>query len=348
MTPISISDVRITAEMLSIIGEIDYFNGEWKHVAGVEPEGLRSLKRVATIESIGSSNRIEGNRLSDREVETLLSRVGRQSFANRDEQEVAGYAQLMDEIYDNYEVLPLTENYIKQFHQILLSYSDKDTRHRGEYKSVSNSVMAYDAKGKEVGVVFETSTPFDTSENMRELVRWTNWALEDKALHPVLVAGIFNVRFLAIHPFQDGNGRISRVLNALLLLKAGYSYMPYSSLETIIEESKEGYYRNLHQTQITLKSGKPNYEPWLIFFLRALLKQKKRLEQKVSLSVIEDLTDNERVIMDLFQQRPKWALREISTATGINPNTAKKALQGLVRKKYLALEGKGRAARYVK
>lgn len=346
MLTISINNISITPEMLSIISRIDSFNASWKYMAGMEPERLKSLRKVATIESIGSSNRIEGNRLSDRDVEALLSRVGTESFATRDEQEVVGYARLMDELYDNFEILPLTENYIKQFHQILLSWSDKDMRHRGEYKNVSNSVMAYGSDGEELGVVFETSSPFETPEQMRYLVRWMNEAREEDLLHPLLLIGIFIVHFLAIHPFQDGNGRLSRALNALLLLKAGYSYIPYTSLETIIEESKEAYYRSLHQTQVSFKKEYPDYAPWLTFFLRSLLKQKQRLEQKLSVKYTANLTPKELRIMDLFSNKPQWALREIVQATAMNINTAKKSLKSLVEKQNLALEGKGRNASY--
>lgn len=346
MLTISINNISITPEMLSIISRIDSFNASWKYMAGMEPERLNSLRKVATIESIGSSNRIEGNRLSDRDVEALLSRVGIESFATRDEQEVVGYARLMDELYDNFEILPLTENYIKQFHQILLSWSDKDMRHRGEYKNVSNSVMAYEPDGEELGVVFETSSPFETPEQMRYLVSWMNEAREEDLLHPLLLIGIFIVHFLAIHPFQDGNGRLSRALNALLLLKAGYSYIPYTSLETIIEESKEAYYRSLHQTQVSFKKEHPDYAPWLTFFLRSLLKQKQRLEQKISVKYTANLTSNELRIMDLFSNKPQWALREIVQATAMNINTAKKSLKSLVEKQNLALEGKGRNASY--
>lgn len=346
MLTISINNISITPEMLSIISRIDSFNASWKYMAGMEPERLKSLRKVATIESIGSSNRIEGNRLSDRDVEALLSRVGAESFATRDEQEVVGYARLMDELYDNFEIIPLTENYIKQFHQILLSWSDKDMRHRGEYKNVSNSVMAYGSDGEELGVVFETSSPFETPEQMRYLVRWMNEAREVDLLHPLLLIGIFIVHFLAIHPFQDGNGRLSRALNALLLLKAGYSYIPYTSLETIIEESKEAYYRSLHQTQVSFKKEYPDYAPWLTFFLRSLLKQKQRLEQKISVKYTANLTPKELRIMDLFSNKPQWALREIVQATAMNINTAKKSLKSLVGKQNLALEGKGRNASY--
>ena len=265
-------DIKINNQMLTIISEIDEFNGSWKLLGQMAPEKLQALKKVATIESVGSSNRIEGNKLSDKQVEELLSRINKQSFANRDEEEVAGYAKLADTIFEDWEVIPLSENYIKQLHKILLEYSSKDEKHKGEYRKISNAVAAYDNNGKELGVVFETATPFETPLKMQELIEWTNKNLADRFYHPLIVIGVFVVNFLAIHPFQDGNGRLSRALTNLLLLKSGYAYVPYSSTESIIEDNKEGYYRALRQTQTTLNS-EPNYEPWLMFFLKTLQKQ---------------------------------------------------------------------------
>lgn len=273
--------INITPEFLGLIAEIDEFKGAWKALGTLAPERLSALRRVATIESIGSSTRIEGSKLSDSEVEKLLSNLSVHSFASRDEQEVAEYAETMEQIFQSWEYIPLTENHVRQLHRDLLRHSDKDERHRGTYKTSPNNVVAFDAEGNQLGVVFETAAPFDTPQLMAELIDWTNAALETKRLHPLLVIGIFTVTFLAIHPFQDGNGRLSRILTTLLLLRSGYAYTPYSSLESVIENSKEGYYLALRQTQTTIRTDAPNWQPWLLFFLRALHQQMKRLEKKV-------------------------------------------------------------------
>ena len=296
--------IKISNQMLSIISELDEFKGSWKLLGQLSPERLKTLKKVATIESVGSSNRIEGNKLSDKQVEELLSNIKKQSFATRDEQEVAGYARLMDTIFEDWEVINFNENYIKQLHKILLQYSTKDERHKGNYKKISNAVAAYSPEGKELGIVFETATPFETPLKMEELVNWTRKNLEEKYYHPLIVIGIFIVNFLAIHPFEDGNGRLSRAITCLLLLKSGYSYMQYSSLEAVIEDNKEGYYRALRQTQTTLKNENVNYESWLIFFLKSLQKQKIRLEYKLNEKDIhlnsENLTELEMQILEYF------------------------------------------------
>ncbi len=355
---INTNDIKITNQMLTTISEIDEFKITWKLLGKMTPEILKSLKKVATIESVGSSNRIEGNRLSDSQVEKLLSSINKQSFATRDEQEVAGYAKLMDTIFEDWEVIPLSENYIKQLHKILLQYSSKDERHKGEYKKVSNAVAAYSPDGKEIGIVFETATPFETPIKMEELVTWTRKNLEDNFFHPLIVIAIFVVEFLAIHPFEDGNGRLSRALTCLLLLKAGYTYVPYSSMEAVIEDNKEGYYRALRQTQTTLRNTEPDFEPWLEFFLKTLQKQKIRLEYKINneekskinvkTHTSDNLTELEEKILTYFTSESAGTIAKIVEYTDANRNTIKKALQNLVNKDLLVLHSKGRGAWYSK
>ena len=285
----------INSDILNKISQIDEFKGEWKAIKQMEPDVLAHLKKVATIESIGSSNRIEGNKLSDKEIEKLLSNIQITSFKNRDEEEVGGYAEVSNLIFDDYEIIPLNENYIKQLHSILLKYSTKDSRHKGEYKTISNSVSAFDQNGNEIGIVFETATPFDTPRLMSELIQWTNHNLENRIIHPIIVIAIFIVHFLAIHPFQDGNGRLSRLLTNLLLLKCGYNYVMYSSLESIIEENKSSYYLALRKTQTTINADNPNYDNFIIFFINSMEKQKLSLEYKINqLKLNINTIDNEK------------------------------------------------------
>ncbi|MEN8123218.1 MAG: Fic family protein, partial [Bacteroidota bacterium] len=256
--------INITSGVLNLIAKIDEFKGEWKTIGNMALERLDALKHVATIESIGSSTRIEGVKLTDREIEQLLSGLDKKSFGSRDEQEVAGYADAMNIVFESYEDILFTENYIRQLHKLLLQYSSKDTRHRGEYKKMPNHVEAFDHDGKSLGVIFETSSPFDTPKEMEELMEWTATQLKEKELHPLLIISVFIVHFLAIHPFQDGNGRLSRVLTTLLLMKEGYLYVPYSSLESVIEKNKDYYYLALRRSQATFRSEYPDYESWIL------------------------------------------------------------------------------------
>lgn len=213
--------IEITPELLVLIAEIDEFKGAWLALGTLAPERLSALRRVATIESIGSSTRIEGSKLSDRDVERLVSNLEIKSFATRDEQEVAGYAEVMDTLFNAWADIRITENHIRQFHRDLLIYSYKDEWHRGNYKTSSNSVVAFDENGQQIGIVFETATPFDTPRLMAELVDWLNKARDTRRLHPLLMISVFVVVFLEIHPFQDGNGRLSRILTTLLFVAGG-------------------------------------------------------------------------------------------------------------------------------
>jgi Fic family protein len=335
-------------EMLSLIAEIDEFKGAWKALGQLAPEQLTQLKKVATIESIGSSTRIEGSKLTNKEVEALLTNLEIQKFETRDEQEVAGYAAVMTLIFDNYPSIPLSENYIQQLHALLLQHSYKDEWHRGYYKKSPNHVEAFDAQGKSLGVVFETASPFETPIRMRDLVARTKDALAEKKLHPLLIISLFIVEFLAIHPFQDGNGRISRILTTYLLLREGYHYVPYSSLEAVVEQSKEGYYLALRQTQGTLSNENPDWQPWVLFFLRALRQQKKRLETKCEQEslLLTQLPPLSLSILQLVKSRGKATISDIVTVTSANRNTVKKHLESLVNTNLLQKNGVGKGTWY--
>ena len=340
--------LQITPEILSLIARIDEFKGAWRALGTLAPDRLSALRRVATIESIGSSTRIEGSKLSDREVERLLSNLQIKSFATRDEQEVAGYAELMDLAFNSWQDIPLTENHIKQLHQILLQYSEKDDWHRGNYKTNSNSVAAFDEGVTQIGIVFETATPFDTPRLMAELVEWTWQEIEKGKLHRLLIIAVFAVVFLEIHPFQDGNGRLSRALTTLLLLQAGYLYVPYSSLESVIEHNKEAYYLALRQTQGTIRTNSPNWQPWLIFFLRSLAEQVKRLEKKVEREklVLAPLPELSLQIIEFVREHGRITIGEAASLTGANRNTLKQHFRGLLELGHLNLRGSGRGAWY--
>jgi Fic family protein len=345
---LDIAMLRITPDILSLIAEIDEFKGAWRAIGRIAPERLSGLRRVATIESIGSSTRIEGAKLSNRDVERLLSNLRLQTFATRDEQEVAGYAEVMETVFEHWADIPLTENHIKQLHRDLLAHSPKDERHRGAYKTLANHVEAFDEDGKSLGVVFATATPFDTPRLMAELVAWVQDCEDSKALHPLLVIAVFAVVFLEIHPFQDGNGRLSRVLTTLLLLRAGYAYVPYSSLESIIEQSKEGYYLALRRTQGTIRTTTPDWNPWLEFFLRALQQQKRRLERKIEREriILGDLPELSIQILELVRERGRMTIAEAVKVTGQSRNTIKDHVKALTNGGHLVLHGAGRGAWY--
>ncbi len=339
-------------ELVKLVAEIDEFKGRWEALKTLPPDRLGALRKVATTESVGSSTRIEGAKLSDAEVEDLLSRpISIKSLETRDEQEVAGYAEAMDLVFEAYPDMRLTENHIRQLHRTLLRHSAKDERHRGSYKTLSNNVVALDADGREIGIVFETTSPLDTPREMEALVAWARKALDEEALHPLLVVAIFIVTFLAIHPFQDGNGRLSRVLTTLLLLRAGYAYVPYASLERVIEDNKDLYYKALRRTQTTLRSETPDWEPWVAFFLRCLKRQKDSLaarldRERTAQGSEADLPELSLRILDALRAKERLTIVQLASITGANRNTLKVRLRELVADRRVRRHGRARATWY--
>ncbi|MGK5084925.1 Fic family protein [Bdellovibrionota bacterium FG-1] len=347
MEPIRTDQLRLTLEILNLIAELDEFKGRWAATQVLAPDRLSALRQVATIESVGSSIRIEGAKLGNAEVEALLRGVKTYSFRSRDEQEVAGYAELMEAVFVSYREIPLSENHIKQLHGVLLKYSAKDEGHRGEYKKFHNSVEAFDSSGKSKGVIFQTASPFDTSRLMKELVEWTTSQIKLKELHPLLVVAGFIVVFLQTHPFQDGNGRLSRVVTTLLLLRLGYTYVPYSSLERVIEENKSGYYLALRRAQVGTSAKDKGMNDWLVFFLRSMQKQKVALEKKLKdeLAAVK-LPPLSLQIIELIRSRGPTSMAEAVAATGANRNTVKVHLRRLAADGHLEPIGSGRGVRY--
>ncbi|MDH3673771.1 MAG: DUF977 family protein [Gammaproteobacteria bacterium] len=340
--------LEITPDILKLIAEIDEFKGAWAAIGRISPDRLNSLRRVATIESIGSSTRIEGATLSDREVERLLAGLDAKAFTSRDEEEVAGYADAMETVFTHWEEIPLTENHIRQLHRDLLQYSSKDERHRGSYKTLDNHVEAIGPDGESLGVVFRTASPFDTPRLMAQLTNWLRDEQQAQNLHPLILIAVFIAVFLEIHPFQDGNGRLSRILTTLLLLRSGYAYVPYSSLESIVEQNKEAYYLALRQTQETIRSDAPDWQPWLVFFLESLQEQKARLETRIERErlILGALPELSVRILELCRERGRITVAQATKATGANRNTIKDHLKALTRAGHLQQHGAGRGSWY--
>jgi Fic family protein len=251
-------------------------------------------------------------------------------------------------VFTAWAEISLTENHIRQLHRDLLRYSSKDEWHRGNYKTTPNNVVAVDADGREIGVVFQTASPFDTPRLMAELVLWLDSTDRSGSLHPLLAIGICIVVFLEIHPFQDGNGRLSRILTTLLLLRAGYAYVPYASLESIVEETKEAYYLALRRTQGTIRSAAPDWSPWLVYFLRALHQQVRRLRSKIDREALlaARLPTLSLRLLDHVKEHGRITMADAVALTGASRNTLKVHFRSLIEQGLLVLHGSGRGAWY--
>jgi len=335
------------SQHLKLIGEIDEFKGRWNAVANLSPEQLVELKSVATIQSIGSSTRIEGAKLSDLEIKNLLTGLNLKKLSSRDEQEVAGYADAVNSIFTGFNDTNLTEETIKKLHRRLLQFSEKDKDHAGEYKTRHNHIEAFDKDGKSLGVVFETVAPDRTAQQMTQLIDQFHTELKEDIHHPLLIISMFTVHFLTIHPFDDGNGRLSRILTNLLLLKAGYSYVPYCSLEKIVEDNKDRYYIALNEAQKTLFTDNENIHTWTSFFLSILHQQVETLTAKIEeQDAMSDIPPLSRDILTIARSRGSLTVSDTVKATGGNRNTVKVHIQQLEARGLLTQHGEGKGTWY--
>ena len=206
-----------------------------------------------------------------------------------------------------------------------------------------------DAQGKSVGILFDTTPAHLTPKEMQELVEWIQTALKEKKIHPLVVIGNFLVEFLMIHPFQDGNGRLSRVLTNLLLLQQGYLYTPYVSHEKLAEDNKPDYYMALRKSQKTLKTKNEDVTPWLDFFLSMILEQAKRAVSLLSKESIEKLfSPKQRLVLEYVQSKDEVTPGELSMKLKIPRPTVSQILSRLLQFKKIERIGLGRSTRYRK
>ena len=343
---------RITSlpeSIWKLINEIDEIKGQWHGGATLNPQALGRLKKSTLVTSTGASTRIEGAKLSDEDVEKLMRGLTMQKFKDRDIQEVQGYYELLNNVFESWKNISLSESTIKSFHKELLKYVEKDTLHSGEYKKVENKVHMIDGLGNSIGVLFDTTPVFLTPKEMLELVEWTKDAFNKKEFHPLIIIANFLVEFLNIHPFQDGNGRISRVLTNLLMLQNSYAYMPYISHEKLIEDNKADYYVALRKSQKTIKTEKESIIQWLEFFLNICLAQAKQAIELLSKENLEVLLSPKQILVWQYLETATEATPgEISKATKVARPTVSQALDVLLRLKKIKRIGQGRTTRYSK
>ncbi len=342
--------IPLSQDILAKITKIDQFKGLWQGSLRLSPQILGRLKSFVIITSTGASTRIEGAKMTDDEIARFLRGLKTKSPKGRDEEEVAGYADLIGRIFDSWQTIKLSESWVQQFHSILLQFSQKDQSHKGKYKSTDNTVVMENDKNEKV-VLFAPTPPFLVQSEMRTAIEWANEQLESGGIHPLLVIANFIFEFLAIHPFQDGNGRVSRALTNLLLLRAGYSYVPYVSLDEIIEQTKAEYYLALRATQKNHKTEHEDITPWVTYLLTALTQQAERARKIMDEDQPEKLlSEKQKQVYELFPEGKEMGVAEIAALLEgkTQRDTIKQALSRLVKLKLLERVGQGRGTRYVK
>jgi Fic family protein len=339
--------LALPPEIITLITKIDECKGQWTAGANLSPQILGRLKKTVLVTSTGSSTRIEGSKLSDADIEKLLRGLNIQRLADRDKQEVRGYYSLLENVFTSWKRIAFSENTIKHFHGELLKYVKKDKQHRGDYKKRENKVHMVNKAGESVGVLFDTTDAYLTPKEMQELVEWTKEKISEGRYHPLLIIGHFLVEFLKIHPFQDGNGRLSRVLTNFLLLKSGYSFVPYVSHEKIIEENKPEYYLALRKSQKTMKTKKENIIPWLSFFLKIMQNQALNAIDLLSNENIEKtLSLKQLAVLNYLQKVDEASPKEISKSLKIARPTMNQIMNRLLLLKKVERIGLGRSTRY--
>jgi len=337
-------------EIYSLIANIDAIKKSWYISKRLSPRIIEKLTQSVIVTSTGASNRIEGNRMSDQEVETLYKNLKIQKLKSRDEQEVAGYIKVLEYIFYDYNNIPVSESFIKQIHSIMLNYSEKDQSHKGNYKISSNRVEAKDNSGNIVGIVFEPTQPYLVNKEMQELIDWYSWSLENSNKHPLILIANFIFEFLAIHPFQDGNGRASRLLTNLMLLRQDYNFTTLVSHEKIIENYKVDYYLALNKVQQSWKSSNEDITPWLIFFLKIV---KEQADQAIKLLETENidylLSEKQLAIWNylLDNNIKEFSRKDIIKNLGFAERTIESSIKKLVELKRLQRLGEGKASRYL-
>ncbi len=342
-------DFQTNQKVLNLISQIDLYKGKWNSIEKQENIYLKELRKIATIESIGSSTRIEGATLTDKEIENLLNDIKITKLKTRDEQEVIGYYDTLEIIYENYDNIKLSENYIKQLHQNLLRYSDKDTRHRGRYKSLSNKVVANYPGGIQK-VIFNTTEVHLVDNEMNDLISWTNSQFENKEIHPLIIVANFVYEFLSIHPFQDGNGRLSRLLTTLVLLQKDYLFIQYVSFENLIEKTKKEYYQALMEGQKNRNKQNENISKWTLYFLDKLSVLTQRLDVKYDVFKSKGgyLNERQKEIKEYLRENQPLKISDLAKRfENININTIKKDLQYMKKEQVIKSVGKGKGTVYI-
>lgn len=338
---------KITQDILKKVAEIDEFKGAWQRIKLLYPHELTKLRKITVIESTGSSTRIEGSQMSDEDIEAFLQGLNVQKFRDRDKQEVLGYKELVDIIFENYQDIQFSESIVKSFHKTLLKHSQKDERHLGDYKKHPNTVAAFDPNGKQIGIIFKTTEPFLTPKEMQELVERTNVWFRGEDKHKLLIIAEFILDFLSIHPFEDGNGRLSRILTNFLLLKHGYEFIQYASLEKVIEDNKKNYYLALRRGQKDRGKKEEDITEWVHFFLDTIVlltrKVKRKMQQKG-----KKMTSKEKqeMIIAYVKESKQITSRETVQLLNMTDRGARKFLKRMAEQGLLVIKGEIDRERY--
>lgn len=343
-----LDQIQLNHSTLMLVAGLEEFKGQWPGIAREIPaEKLAELGARATVESVGSSTRMDGARLADVQVESFLFGADPRPPATRDEKAVAGYADALEMVYDAVGPSPLSSEFLKQLHGVITWYSGTTGSRRGEYRVSDQRIRAFDAGGRPAGSLFEAAPPERVAPMIRDLVEWTTRVLETGEYHPLLVTASFVAQLHVIHPYREGSGRLCRLICTWMLIRSGYTYLPFVSLERILEESRARYHRALTLASGILTGDAAGMTDWTVFLLRSLNAQKDELKRRITRERrFENLPELSGRLLGIARIEGRLTMSGAVERTGANRNTIKVHLRKLVEQGRLVRHGGGRGTWY--
>lgn len=334
----------LTPEIVNMLSSLHEFRGKQELYIEAESDILTALLNIAKIQSTKASNKIEGIYTSDERLEALV--MEKAEPQNRSEEEIAGYREVLATVHDSYEYISICPNNILQLHRDLYGFSSSDTG--GRFKNTDNVIAESDKDGKQ-RVRFAPVPAFQTAEAIEALCSEFNSAIDRSEYDPLLLIPMFILDFLCIHPFNDGNGRMSRLLTLLLLYRSGYIVGKYISMEMLIEKTKETYYEALQNSSIGWHDNTSDYTSFVRYYLGVVLKGYNDFQDRVEHLKYRKISKTERV-KAVFEKK-LGIIKKSDIATlcpDISETTIERSLKELLESGYIEKVGKGRATGYAK
>ena len=336
--------VLLTPDIVAMLTNIHEHKGKQDLFIEAHSDVLTSLMEIAKIQSTGASNRIEGVNTTDKRLKELVHE--KSAPRNRNEQEIAGYRDVLATIHESYDYIDPRPNIVLQLHKQLYSFSQSSIG--GSYKNADNYITETDAEGNSI-IRFKPVPAYLTPDAMERLCTAFIESLEKNVYDPLLLIPMFILDFLCVHPFNDGNGRVSRLLTLLLFYRAGYIVGKYISLEKLIENSKDTYYEVLQDSSIGWHDNESDYAPFIRYYLGVLQKAYNEFEERVEYLSQKSLSKPDRIKAVIDRRIGKISKSEIlETCPDISKVTVERTLTALVKDGYIAKIGAGRSTTYVK
>ena len=331
-------------EIINLISAIHEYKGKQELYINAQPDILQGMLEIAKIQSTGASNRIEGIYTSDKRLESIVK--AKAEPKNRSEKEIAGYREVLNTIHDSYDYINPNPNVILQLHRDLYAFRASSTA--GKWKNSDNVIEEIDEAGKK-NVRFAPASAFETPGYMENLSKTFIDAINKETYDPLMLMPVYILDFLSIHPFNDGNGRMSRLLTLLLLYRSGYIVGKYISIEMIIEQTKESYYESLRQSSMGWHENKNSYAPFLKYYLGVILNAYKEFQSRVEHLQHKKLSKAERIRSVFATKLGKLTKQEIMTlCPDISISTIENTLRELTQEGFIIRIGVGRSTAYIK